>query len=176
MKTFNRASIIGRLGHDVEIRQTSSGKIVANLSLATDFKRADGSSETTWHRVVLWDHLAQIASRYLRRGQPAYVEGRLSTNEWTDRNGNLQRRTEIVARDLILLGGPPPSRPANPANPDQRSSTEPTTSEQPSVMSDGNGGAYSARTGGPIEQHSGSPEGQRIDGEEGAEVSDDIPF
>ena len=104
---LNKAMLIGRLGADPEIRYTTSGMAVANLRIATNhaIKRGDEwVEETEWHSVVAWDRLAEIASQYLSKGRQVYVEGRLQTREWQDRDGNRRWTTEIVARELILLG------------------------------------------------------------------------
>ena len=103
MRTFNRATIIGRVGGDIELRSTTSGKPVANMSIATNERRKDGIETTVWHRTVLWDRLAEYASTYLRKGDAVYVEGRIGVNEWTDREGVKRIRNEITAREVIGL-------------------------------------------------------------------------
>lgn len=104
MRTYNRAVVLGHAGNEPILRHTKSGKAVLNLSVATNSKRRDGPEETTWHRIVFWDRLAEIVSKRVRKGSPLYVEGSMSATEWTDREGVARRRTEIYARELVLLG------------------------------------------------------------------------
>ena len=105
MRTYNRAVVLGHAGNDPVLRYTKSGKAVLNLSVATNLKRRDGPEETTWHRVVFWDRLAEIVSKNVHKGSPMYVEGSMSATEWTDREGVARKRIEINARELILLSG-----------------------------------------------------------------------
>ncbi len=103
---LNKVMLIGRLGSDPEIRYTQDGTPVANFSLATDspVKRGDQwESETEWHRVVAWRRLAEICNEYLSKGRLVYVEGRLRTRSWEDRDGNKRWTTEIIARDIQIL-------------------------------------------------------------------------
>ena len=105
-KSLNKVMLIGRLGVDPEIRYTQNGKAVANFRMATGtpIKRGDQwEEETEWHRVVAWERLAEICSEYLNKGSKVYVEGRLRTRSWEDRNGNKRWTTEIVARDMLML-------------------------------------------------------------------------
>jgi single-strand DNA-binding protein len=104
MRTFNRATLIGHVGNDVTLRRTQTGKPVVNLSLATAFFKKDGEETTTWHRVVLWDRLAELCERFVKKGQAVYVEGPLTTREYVDADGNKRHKTELVARELIFLG------------------------------------------------------------------------
>ncbi len=103
---LNKVMLIGRLGSDPEIRYTQDGTPVANFSLATDspIKRGDQwETETEWHRIVAWRRLAEICSEYLNKGRLIYVEGRLRTRSWEDRDGNKRWTTEIIARDIQML-------------------------------------------------------------------------
>ena len=108
-KSLNKVQIIGRLGGDPELRYTSSGQPVATFNMATNdtWNDAQGQPQerTEWHRIVIWGKLAEVASDYLKKGGRAYIEGRLQTNKWTDKNGNERETKEIIARDMILLGG-----------------------------------------------------------------------
>jgi single-strand DNA-binding protein len=104
MRTYNRATVIGHVGNDVVLRYTQSGQAVTNLSLATNERRKDGPEVTTWHRVVLWGRLAEIAEKYVRKGEPVYVEGPLCSRQWTDKEGETHFRTELSAKELIFLG------------------------------------------------------------------------
>ncbi len=105
---INKAILVGRLGRDPEVRYTTSGTPVANFSLATDEVWNDQSGErqrrTEWHRIVVWSRLAEICEKYLRKGSLIYIEGRIQTQEWDDRDGNRRRTTEIVAREMKMLG------------------------------------------------------------------------
>ena len=104
---INKAILVGRLGRDPEVRYTTSGTPVANFSLATDEFWNDQSGErqrrTEWHRIVVWSRLAEICEKYLRKGSLIYIEGRIQTQEWDDRDGNRRRTTEIVAREMKML-------------------------------------------------------------------------
>jgi single-strand DNA-binding protein len=105
----NKVILIGNLGQDPEVRHTSSGQSVCDLRLAVNesFKQADGNwgERTEWVTVVCWGHLADNAGRFLSKGRQVYVEGRLQTREYDDREGNKRRSTEVVARELQFLGG-----------------------------------------------------------------------
>jgi hypothetical protein len=91
MRTYNRATIIGRVGNEVVLRYTKSGKAVVNLRLATNERRKDGPETTTWHRVVLWERQAELAEKYLTKGCLVYVEGNLTARDWTDAQGQQYR-------------------------------------------------------------------------------------
>jgi single-strand DNA-binding protein len=113
MSSLNRVMLIGRLGKDPEMRATSDGTPVANFSLATSESYTDKNGtrqeRTEWHNIVAWKRLADIARRFLAKGRQVYVEGRITTREWTDRDGNKRKTTEIVASNLVLLGSRPES-------------------------------------------------------------------
>ena len=106
----NKATLIGNLGADPEIRYTNSGSAVANVRLATaeswrDKESGDQQERTEWHRVVFFGRLAEIVEQYLRKGSHVYVEGRIQTRKWQDRDGNDRYTTEIVANEMQMLGG-----------------------------------------------------------------------
>jgi len=110
MASVNKVILIGNLGRDPEVRYTPNGSAVCNISLATtrQWKNRDSGErqeETEWHRVVFFDRLAEIAGEYLKKGRPVYVEGRLRTRKWTDKDGKDQYTTEIMALEMQLLGG-----------------------------------------------------------------------
>lgn len=108
MASVNKAIILGNLGRDPEIRYASDGSAIANLSIATTRTwKKDGQKqeETEWHRVVLFGRLAEIASEYLAKGRPVYIEGRIRTRKWQDQEGNDRYSTEIFAESMQLLGG-----------------------------------------------------------------------
>lgn len=108
--SLNKAQIIGNLGQDPEVRSTSSGTRVATLSVATNRSWTDRNgnekTDTAWHRVVLWDRLAEVAEEYLGKGDRVFVEGRISYREWEGDDGRTRHATEIVGRRLIMLGSP----------------------------------------------------------------------
>jgi single-strand DNA-binding protein len=103
----NRVSLIGNVGQDPEIKTTDSGKKVTHFTLATNdgYRNAEGQkvSETTWHNIVAWNGLADIASKYLKKGKEVAVEGRIVYRSYDDKKGSTKYITEIVLNDLILL-------------------------------------------------------------------------
>ena len=110
MKSVNKVILIGNLGKDPEVKYTPQGTPVAKITLATNerFKGKDGTwqDRTEWHNIVLWQRLAEIAGEYLKKGGKVYIEGRLQTRSWDDKQtGQKKYMTEIVANDLVLLGG-----------------------------------------------------------------------
>jgi single-strand DNA-binding protein len=109
-KSVNKVILVGNLGKDPEVKYTPQGTPVAKLTLATNERYKDKNGEwqdrTEWHNVVLWQRLAEIAGEYLKKGGKVYIEGRLQTRSWDDKQTNQKRyMTEIVASDLVLLGG-----------------------------------------------------------------------
>jgi len=110
MASVNKVIIVGNLGRDPETRYMPDGGAVTNVSIATTESWKDkGSGEkqekTEWHRVVFYDRLAEIAGEYLKKGRSVYVEGRLKTRKWTDKEGKEQYTTEIIATGMQMLGG-----------------------------------------------------------------------
>jgi single-strand DNA-binding protein len=110
MASVNKVILIGNLGRDPEVRYTPSGAAICNVTLATsrNWKNKESGErveETEWHRVVFYDRLAEIAGEYLKKGRPVYVEGRLKTRKWTDKEGVEKYTTEIIAMEMQLLGG-----------------------------------------------------------------------
>ncbi|MGD9817901.1 MAG: single-stranded DNA-binding protein [Desulfomonilaceae bacterium] len=109
-RSLNRVMLLGRVGKDPEVRYTASGKAVATFTLATSLKWRDqegkDQEKTEWHRIVAWGRLGEICGEYLGKGKQAYVEGRIQSREWEDQDGNKRTTFEIIASDLILLGGP----------------------------------------------------------------------
>jgi single-strand DNA-binding protein len=108
MASVNKVILIGNLGRDPETRYSADGAAITNVSIATTRKYKDSSGqlqeETEWHRVVFFSRLAEIAGEYLRKGRPVYVEGRLKTRKWTDKEGHEKYTTEIVAENMQMLG------------------------------------------------------------------------
>jgi len=106
---INKVILVGNLGQDPQSRAMPSGKAVVNLRIATtdqwrDKQTGENRENTEWHNVVMFDRLAEIASEYLRKGSQVYVEGRLRTRKWTDKEGQDRYTTEIVANDMQMLG------------------------------------------------------------------------
>lgn len=109
--SFNKITIVGNLGRDPELRYTPQGSAVCNFSIATNEKRRDKSGEmqdlTTWFRVTLWNKQAENASKYLTKGSPVYVEGRLRIEEWTDRDGKNRFTLEVQGTDMQFISAGP---------------------------------------------------------------------
>lgn len=106
--SFNKIIIVGNLGRDPELRYTPQGTAVCSFTLATNERRRDKSGEhqdvTTWFRVTLWGNQAETASKYLAKGRPVYIEGRLRVEEWTDRDNNNRYTLEVNATDMQFIG------------------------------------------------------------------------
>jgi single-strand DNA-binding protein len=103
MASLNRVFLIGNLGSDPELKYTGTGTAVANFSLATSYKTKEGESQVEWHRIIVWKEQAENCSKYLRKGSLAYVDGRLQTRTWDDKQGVKHYTTEIVAERVIFL-------------------------------------------------------------------------
>ncbi len=111
MASVNKAILIGNLGADPELRYTPSGSAVATFNIATTdkWKGKDGQMQerTDWHRIVLWERQAEIAKEYLRKGSAVYIEGRIQTRNYEDKEGVKRYVTEIIGQRMQLLGGRP---------------------------------------------------------------------
>lgn len=109
MAGVNRVILIGNLGKDPEIRSLEGGVKVANFSLATTetYKGKNGErvDQTEWHNIVLWRGLAEVAESYLKKGNTVYIEGKLRTRDWVDKDGNKRYTTEVIADNMVMLGG-----------------------------------------------------------------------
>ena len=109
---INKVILVGNLGQDPETRNMPSGVAVTNISIATseqwkDKNTGDQKERTEWHKIAFFGRLAEIAAEYLHTGSQVYVEGKLSTRKWQDRDGNDRWTTEVIAGELQMLGGPP---------------------------------------------------------------------
>lgn len=108
MAGVNKVILLGNLGKDPEIRKLENGRAVVNFSLATSetYKNRTGEKVTTteWHNVVLWSPLAEIAEKYLRKGNQVYIEGKITNRSYDDKDGNKKYITEVVGREMTLLG------------------------------------------------------------------------
>ena len=105
----NKAIIVGNLGRDPEVRYSASGSAIANVTVATtdswkDRQSGERQERTEWHRVVFFNRLAEIAGEYLKKGSQVYIEGRIQTRKWEDKDGNDRWTTEIVANEMQMLG------------------------------------------------------------------------
>ncbi len=129
---INKVILVGNLGNDPDVRYTANGAAVSNISVATseswkDKETGEQQERTEWHRVVFFGRLAEIVAEYLKKGSQVYVEGRLQTRKWQDKDGNDRYTTEIVANEMQMLGSragggsydqssPPPAKEPAPAN------------------------------------------------------------
>ena len=113
MAGVNKVILVGNLGKDPEVRYLDSGVAVANFSLATteNYKNKEGErvSQTEWHNIVLWRGLAEVAEKWLKKGSSVYVEGKIRTRKWEDKEGNTRYSTEILGDNMTMLGGKPTS-------------------------------------------------------------------
>ena len=125
---INKVILIGNLGNDPDVRYTAGGAAVSNISLATteswkDRESGEQQEKTEWHRVVFFGKLAEIVAEYLKKGSQVYIEGRLQTRKWQDKEGNDRYTTEIVASEMQMLGG----RPSGGGNYERAAPSEPAT-------------------------------------------------
>ena len=133
----NKVILVGNLGKDPEIRYTSSGSAIANLTLATsetwkDKNTGQQQEKTEWHRVVIFGKLAEIAGEYLKKGSQVYFEGKLQTRKWTDQNGNDKYTTEIVVDingQMQMLGGKQGGGSSSNSQPQQQSTPQQASSD-----------------------------------------------
>lgn len=162
MASVNKVILIGNLGKDPETRYLPSGDAVANFSIATTEKFKDKSGamqeHTEWHRISFFGRQAEIAGEYLKKGSPVYVEGRIRTRKWQDKEGNDRYSTEIVGDRMQLLGG--------------RGGTE-SMQREPAMAGGGDGGG-GMRGGGGSGAEARKPAGKKGGGFD--EMDDDIPF
>ncbi|ORJ57677.1 single-stranded DNA-binding protein [Geothermobacter hydrogeniphilus] len=132
--SVNKVILVGNLGKDPELRYTPTGTAVCNFSIATTerFKDRDGQQQTKteWHNIVVWRQLAEICGKYLHKGKQVYIEGKIQTRSYEDRDGNKRYITEIVADEMRMLGGrndegyQRPAAPAQPQQPQAQSSAQ----------------------------------------------------
>jgi len=141
----NKVILVGNLGNDPDIRYTAGGAAVANISLATaeswkDKNSGEQQERTEWHRIVFFGRLAEIVGEYLRKGSQVYVEGRLQTRKWEDKEGHDRYTTEIVANEMQMLGsksgGSANYEPAPQSQPRQNNAPEPQAASAPPPAAD----------------------------------------
>lgn len=162
MASVNRAILLGNLGRDPEVRHTVNGATIANFTIATsrtwkDKATGDKKEDTQWHRLTCYGRLAEIAGEYLKKGSSVYVEGRIETRKWTDKDGADRYTTEIQVENLTMLGKPT------------------TTTKQSSEDSDSTPRKPSQETGRQPRASMPHVEASRISGGVG-DMEDDIPF
>ena len=108
MAGVNKVILVGNLGKDPEVRHLDNGRAVANFSVATSetYKNRQGErvTSTEWHNIVLWTPLAEVAEKYLKKGSQVYIEGKITTRSWDDQEGNKRYTTEVVGREMKMLG------------------------------------------------------------------------
>lgn len=154
MASVNKVILIGNLGKDPETRYMSNGDAVTNITLATTDtwkdKNGEKQEKTEWHRVTFYRKLAEIAGEYLKKGKPVYIEGRLETRKWTDKNGVERYTTDIIANDMKMLGGGGRSDRGDSGNDD---------------------GFEQSRSSAPAGNKNSTPTGSGFD-----DMDDDIPF
>jgi len=142
MRTLNKVMLIGRLGKDPEVQRFESGTVKASFPLATNEVYTDRNGNkvenTDWHNIVMWRGLATVAEKYLRKGKLIYVEGKVKTRSWEDREGNKRYITEIEVQDMSML--------------DTRSSTVQSSSNQESTTNENQKVAPAVSTPAPNEQ------------------------
>lgn len=141
MASINKVILIGNLGNDPEVRFTPSGSAVANFNIATNesWKDKNGQDQdrTEWHKIVVWGKQAENCGEYLSKGRPVYIEGKLQTREWNDKDGNKRYTTEVVAQTVQFLGGRPGEgggtgksyAEAKPSSPSSRSEAPPASDD-----------------------------------------------
>lgn len=131
MAGVNKVILIGNLGKDPEVRHLESGAAVANFPIATTESYKDKSGQrqerTEWHNIILWRGLAEVAEKYLRKGNQVYIEGRLQSRSWEDKEGNTRYITEIVGNNMTMLGSK--SDNSNNQNTGQVADKEPSVAE-----------------------------------------------
>ncbi len=169
MSSVNRATLVGRLGKDPEVRYSPGGEAIANITLATSEQWKDKSGErqerTEWHRVAMFGRLGEIAGEYLKKGSLIYVEGRIQTRKWQDKDGQDRYTTEIVANEMKMLGPKPGGGGGSDASYDDGGSSGGDRNDR--------GGSTPRTTGQPMGSGSaaGAPKKAKLD-----DFDDDIPF
>ena len=127
MASVNKVILVGRLGSDVELKNINDSQTVANFSIATsekwNNKLGEKQEKTEWHRIVMWGKVAEIAGKYLHKGSQVYIEGKLQTRSWDDKDGNKRYATEVVGFSLQMLDGKKQESEQRPAQATQQDET-----------------------------------------------------
>ncbi len=132
--SVNKVILIGNLGKDPEVRHLENGASVANFSIATsenykDRKSGEKVTQTEWHSIVVWRGLADIAERFLKKGDKVFIEGKLRTRSWQDQDGNTKYTTEVIADNLTMLGKSPENNTSSSQSQPKAASTSTATDE-----------------------------------------------
>ncbi len=138
MAGVNKVILLGNLGADPEVRYTTSGSAVTNFRIATseewkDRNSGEKQSRTEWHRIVAFGRLGEICGEFLHKGKQVYIEGRLQTRSWEDKDGNTRYTTEVIAREMQMLGGQPGREPREPSGEQGGPVEEPITMPEDDV-------------------------------------------
>ena len=147
---INKVILVGNLGKDPEIRYSASGAAIANITVATsdnwkDKQTGEKQERTEWHRVVFFNRLAEVVGEYLKKGSQVYIEGRLQTRKWQDKDGQDRYTTEIVASDMQMLGGRGGGGGSDydqSGSYNQQPSSAPAAAAAPAAASQGNDGGF----------------------------------
>lgn len=144
---INKVILVGNLGKDPETRYMPSGKAVTNFSIATseswkDKQTGEQKEQTEWHNIVMYDRLAEIAAEYLRKGSQVYVEGRLRTRKWQDKEGRDRYTTEIIANEMQMLGGRGGGGAGTESRSEPRGESRAAAAERPAPASSGGGSDF----------------------------------
>ena len=144
---INKVILVGNLGKDPETRYMPSGKAVTNFSIATseswkDKQTGEQKEQTEWHNIVMYDRLAEIAAEYLRKGSQVYVEGRLRTRKWQDKEGRDRYTTEIIANEMQMLGGRGGGGAGTESRSEPRGEPRAAAAERPAPASSGGGSDF----------------------------------
>ena len=144
---INKVILVGNLGQDPETRAMPSGKAVTNVRIATsdawkDKQTGEQKEQTEWHTVVFFDRLAEIAAEYLRKGSQVYVEGRLRTRKWQDKEGRDRYTTEIIANEMQMLGGRGGGGAGTESRSEPRGESRAAAAERPAPASSGGGSDF----------------------------------
>lgn len=184
--SVNKAILVGNVGKDPEIRYLESGVAIARFSLATSevYKNKDGEkiSNTEWHNIVLWRGLAEIAEKYVKKGSQLFIEGRIKTRSYTDKDGNIKYTTEIVGDSMQMLGKRGDDNSYNPQSSSENTRTE---SDYGTPKTSTNQPAQASQPNNPESEHSVSDSGngnsnysnnEEKDAMEEGNDPDDLPF
>lgn len=142
-KGINKVIVVGHLGRDPETRYTAAGAAITGITVATsenwkDKQTGEKQEKTEWHNVTFFGKLAEVADNYLKKGALVYIEGRLQTDKWQDKDGNDRYTTKIIANEMQMLGSKGESKPASQAGPEQESMgfREPAPKQAPAFEDD----------------------------------------
>jgi single-strand DNA-binding protein len=134
-RSLNKVILLGNLGRDPELRYTAAGKAVATFTVATSLQWKDQNGndqeKTEWHRVVAWGRLGVICGEFRTKGKQVFIEGRIQSREWEDQDGNKRTTVEIIASDMIMLGGGGQSQSRQTQEPPKRQVPQPGRAQAP---------------------------------------------